>query len=235
MKPKLLISIGSLSLLVIIVILAVVVRQIAMRPSLSLTGQDRSDQVLISKNERKQLRKITIEDDSGCLEVTPDGVVRMYADCDGTLTSISRPIDPKRIIQLYEYTSRVNTADYRQPPTQGEYIRMIIETSGGSQVVFIPVVSGPESISDTIDLIKGDIPKPSPTPLATLMPTPTLPGQTPLPTQTATPTQPAIITPTVAISTTPRPFTCGFADDPTDKRPYNVTNVICSTQPSPAP
>lgn len=236
MRPKIvLVIIGVLVIGLLGLLLVIVSRLQSARvnqQAMTVTGNKLTTG---QKLERRQLRKITIDDDTGCLEVTSEGIVRVYETCGETLESVSRPIDPKRIIQLFEYTSRLAFDEFSLPPTSGQYLRLIVDTTTGSYTIYIPVESGDDSISDTIDLIKGDIPQPTVTPQATLIPTPTLPGSTPLPSLTPTPTIQFGVTPTPTVAITPRPFTCGFSDDPTDIRPFNVTNVICSTEPSPAP
>jgi hypothetical protein len=185
--------------------------------------------------DKRRLRKITIEQEDGCIEVSSEGVVRQYTECGGTLVDTNRLFDPKRIIELFEYTSRLDPEKYKTPPLSVPYIRLVVESDTGTQVLYVPVGSGPDSISDTVKLIIGDLPQPTQTPAATLIPTPTLPGTTPLPTLQPSPTIPFGLTPTPTFvpQNTPRPFTCGYTVDGSDKRPYNVTNVICSTQPTP--
>lgn len=228
--------IGCIIIFIIGIIVFLVLKAFGSSYSQNVPSSRISDQSIEIK-EKKRLRKITVTDEETgeCLEITNDGVVRRYETCDGQLQDATRLFDPKRIIQLFEYASRIDPNKFRNKP-QGAYIRLIIETDAGSDVVYVPVTDEPESISEVIDLIKGDLPQPTPTLyIPTTIPTPTLPGTTIIPTITPTPTLLPGITPTPEPSLTEQQFTCGFTDDPSEIRPFNVSNYICSTEPSPAP
>jgi hypothetical protein len=187
--------------------------------------------------DTKRLRKIIVQDEETgeCLEISNDGVVKRYETCEGKLMDSTRLFDPKRIIQLFEYASRIDPSKYRSKP-EGSSIRLILYTDSGTEIVYVPVTDDEESISEIIDLIVGDLPQPTPTEYVIPgTPTPTLPGTTIIPTSVPTATLYPGITPTPGPTGQQQPFTCGFFDDPYEQRPYNVTNAICSTEPSPAP
>lgn len=196
---------------------------------------EQSEQITIK--EKKRLRRITVQDEETgeCLEITNDGVVRRYETCDGQLKDVTRLFDPKRIIFLFEYASRIDPNKFKEKPTV-PYVKLILHTEDGSQIVYVPVTDEPESISELIDLIEGDLPQPTPTiVLPTSNPTPTVPGTTIVPTVTPSPTLFPGLTPTPVPTGVQQKFSCDYSDQPTDTRPYNVSNYICSTEPSPAP
>lgn len=219
----------SFILLIVVVIVSFIGnRQISSPP---VENQNQATE----RGDRRRIRKVTVyKDDGSCLEIGSDAVVRTYKVCGENLTDIHRLADPKRVIDLMEYVSRLDTSKLKTKPT-GAYIQLSIETDQGTETVYVSVTEGQESISEVIELIEGDLPQSTPTPGPTVIPTPTLPGTTPVATHTPTPTIGLFITPTPTIPGEIRTFTCGFSDDQGVKVPYYVSQIICSTEPSPAP
>lgn len=233
-KPFLII-IGFFALLTVLIVTFIVLRSIGgsygegIDSLLTQTPQEQS-----ATREKRLIRRIIVDEEEQCLEITPDGVVRTYASCGGELIDTNRLFDPKRIIELFEYTSRINAGQYITKPP-GASVRIIIETENGTEIVYIPISPGADSISQVIDLIKGDLPQPTPTTGPTAIPTPTLPGTTIIPTATPAPTLPPGVTPTNTLTVTPKPFVCDYRETAGSTRPYYVSNFICTSQPSPAP
>lgn len=192
----------------------------------------------VTDKPSKRVRRITVLDElGGCIEVTPDGAVRVYKECGTELDNAYRPQDPKYILELFQKVRTLNTSKYSTVPSEGTYITLVVETDQGTETIYIPGSGSggsPEDIIKTIDNIIEEIPPPTPTPTIVPSATPSLtPSASPSPTQpgsTWTPTP----TTTGAPSGPPGdPFTCVFEEDGTNK-PYRVSNVVCSTEPIPA-
>lgn len=193
-------------------------------------SQTEQNQQFFTRDKRR-IRKITVERNGKCLVIGEDAVVRTYDTCDGELQNIHRMADPKHVLELLEYVSRLDPNNFRQKPS-GPFLMLLIQTDNGTETIYIPIGSGgPDSIPDTIDLIDGDLPQPTQTPFPTIIPSPTLPGTTIIPSLTPTPTWLPGVSPTPELTPTPAPFLCDYSDDPTDIRPYNVSSFLCSEEP----
>jgi hypothetical protein len=208
---------------------------------------------------RKKISKIIIKknaNDAGCVEVTPDGIVRTYSVCDTQLSSANRMNDASNIIHLFalagqtDYTSDATSTDAVAACTG--YIMTIQTDDGTKQSVCMKSSAGggggtgggvtgggggggTSPIGEIIDTIKkviDDIP-PTPTeiqPTVTGIPTPVI-SDTLAPTFSYVPGDQPTPTPTPQVM---HPFTCGYWVDANGHRhPYNVSNVICSDQPVP--
>jgi hypothetical protein len=192
--------------------------------------------------EKKNIRRLTVEDEHGCMEVTPDGVVRTFATCGGELVDANRIADPKFLLKLLDAVSVMDTTPYRVRPKTGVVITLHIQTDTENITVYLPASSpspsyDPGTIEGLIHLVQGDLPQPTQTPVPggpSVTPTATtIPiSGTPSPTPTLAPWITPTVTPEASNLT---PFTCGFSEDESGKKPLNVSNYICSTQPSPAP
>jgi hypothetical protein len=190
----------------------------------------------------RKVRKVTVihNDDKGCMEVTPDGIVRTYDTCGGELTDANRLADPKNVLHLIQIASQIDVSSYRKK-ISGPVLTLIIETDNGTETIYIPTNGGGgggnDDVTKIVDLIEGDLPQPTATPgPETIIPTPTMGGVS------FTPTPSPIYSPTPGPSPTPTPtpnpevpFKCGYSQDPSSKKPFNVSNYICSTEPSPPP
>ncbi|MCX8009075.1 MAG: hypothetical protein N3A54_05260 [Patescibacteria group bacterium] len=183
----------------------------------------------------KTVRKITIlQEDGGCMDVSSNGVVQVYEECGGDPSVAHRVSDPKFVLRLIQRVSEIDGSKFKEG-SSGAYLTLIIETEDGTETIFIPI--GDNEISKTIDLIKGQLPQPTPTsdPHAQT-PTPTMGGVSHTPTSTPS------VFPSPGPSPTPNqnstgsednPFTCGYGETQGGSRPYNISNIICSTEPSP--
>lgn len=189
--------------------------------------------------EKPDIRRITIRQPvkNECIEVTPDGVVRVYQTCGGELDSANRPTDPRNILKLFRQLSEQDWSKFMSKGN-GDVYELTIETDTGTQVLYIPVgQDNPAStvIIDTIHDIEEDIPVASP-PLP-----PTSPGA-PQPTPSVSPRVSVFPGSSPLPSSTPgtstggnQGFACDFNDGGTGPKPYRVSNVVCTTDPSPLP
>lgn len=187
--------------------------------------------------KRKQVNRITLKKggENSCIEITPDGVVRIFKECGGNLSEARRLEDTRNLQLLFQALSLQDESLFTT--CDGLCYEVTIETDEGTQTLYIPVGGGGTgtggSIGDLIEDIEEQVTaSPSPTPGAPL-PSPT-PGVTPLP------------SPTPGGSSSPLPsgggtggesegsFYCDFSEtDP--KKPYRVSGVVCTTEPSPVP
>jgi hypothetical protein len=204
----------------------------------------------VTHTERQKIKKITIKNslDSGCLEVMPDGIIRVFTVCEKELSDARRVTDTKYILQLYKKmteTDITTLTDSSNTPCDG--YSMILETDVEKKSVCLSHSSGGNADSGSggqdggavdeiitiIDHVIDDIP---PTPTQT--PNPGSPTAIPNASGTATPT--IVVVPSWGSTPTPtiaaaRPFICDFTDAQGKKRPYTISNIICSTEPSPGP
>lgn len=244
MKTRPIYFIAALLLIASFFLIYFIFRNFGMKYDQGLASIIPKSQDPVAPRKARTVRKVTVlQEDSGCMEVTPDGIVRTYDRCGGELVDANRLSDPKNVLRLIQVASQIDFSNYRQK-LDGPYITLIIETDSGTETVYIPIGggngnggSGGDDIIQIIDQIKGDLPQPTATPIFSPdTPTPTLGGVS------NTPTPTPLISPTFGPSPTPtptgnpdNPFTCGFTQSSNGPRPYNVSNYICSTQPSPAP
>lgn len=187
---------------------------------------------------RDEVRKIIVKKGAGdgCMEITPDGVVRLFSTCGVTLVDASRLSDSKNILKLFKIITEEDLTTYQQK-TDGLVYEITIETDSGSKTIYVALGGGSDGIGQTIigtiDDITEDIPQASPSQ-----------GSTPTPTQslfnTSTPTPTGTIfvptpTPTTQVGGAQTSFTCGFTESGGTKKPFNISNIVCSTEPSPVP
>ncbi len=186
----------------------------------------------INSVKKKKILSIIIKKDgeSECMKVTPDGVVRIYKTCSDDLESAARLQDPKNILKLFRVLSDSDLEKLRERGS-GDFYEITIQTDEGTEIIYV-TDDDDDGIVPIIEDIKGDLPSPtpapstqaSPSPLASPSPVPSpSPGFSPLP--SATPQ---------ASASSQATFSCEF-DENGNKRPLNVSNIICSTEPSPAP
>ena len=200
-----------------------------------LSGESAPNEYGIRK--KKQIRKITLQkgDESGCFEIMPDGVVRVYAECGGELTDAARYQDPKRILQLFELASAYDLTKYRNSGP-GQIYTLTIESDEGTEIITI-VINDQNSdeinqVIDTIDTILEDFPDPTPLP-AGASPQPSVsivPGQSPVPSPStvgSTPQPSGSGTGGVELT----PFSCGFTENFASGKPYRVSNIVCTEEP----
>jgi len=236
------VAIAGIVLAVLIGTTSVVVVRIGKAYQWGLLGFTETEKTdTITLRQKKQLRKITVRrgTDPGCMEVTPDGAVRIFSTCGGELEQAQRPDNPKNILLLFQLVSERDLPTTLGENTTGTVYELTIETDEGSEVVYLiinddtppPIVD----IIETIDDITEDIPEPTVTPSVS-SPTPTTPPVPteggPTPTGTIFPTQNPTPTPTgPAVDVG---FLCDFFET-TGQKPYNISNFVCSTGPTPFP
>lgn len=180
----------------------------------------------------KNVRKITVHDQkgNGCMEITPDGVVRKYSVCGEKLESADRLRDPKNIIKLFRKISERDWATTTPPPS-ANILKLTFENEDGTTDDYYVVIDDPDDtdIADVIEDITEDIPPQS------SLPTPSpIPSNPPIGGATNTPSPTQYIPPWVPTPTTQpigdQPFLCGYTQD---GKPTNISNTMCSTLPTP--
>jgi hypothetical protein len=181
--------------------------------------------------------KIINSDDQtgGCTEIAPDGVVRIYSKCGTTLDDAYRSYDSGSIVKLMKMLYDPRALSLKKPEN-GAFYTITIETEGGTFTIFVPKPGGSGgTIGDQIISVIGDIiddkpPEIVPTKYITGTPEPTnLPGV--IPVSTAIPTMTVSPTPQTGEILPQNPFTCDFTGATGIKKPYRVSNVVCSTEP----
>jgi len=203
---------------------------------MKLAGQVPTQELTL--RQKKNIRKITVRKNAeeGCIEITPDGAVRVYTACGGELDNAARLTDLKNISKLFRLVSETNLAAYKNSRA-GDLYEVILETDTGTETYYLIIDDNTPSpvkdIKDAIDDIEEDIPQPTPTPIQTSgYPTPTGYIGTVTPTFPWTSVTP---TPTGVSEQTINPFICDFTETSGKKKPLNVSNIICSSGPTPAP
>ncbi|RJR15443.1 hypothetical protein C4579_02275 [Candidatus Microgenomates bacterium] len=218
---------GVLILLVIIVVFVAIKLGGAYRSGLSGIEQPQSAPLNIRKT--KKIQKITIQapDLEGCIEVTPDGVVRVYSVCEETLEQVSRPRDSKYILDLYRRLSYLDLDTYVTPDlSSGIAYTLHIQTDSGTYTIIITYDD--EEGTEQIDNLIETIPDPSPTPQASVpgtSPSPSSPpGTSPSPQASGTSPSPS------PQASGDNPFICDYAQSEPGK-PYRVSNIVCTDEP----
>jgi len=180
----------------------------------------------------KIVRKVTVHDENGqgCTEITQDGVVRKYSICGQQLETADRLKNPKNITKLFRKISERDWLEVSPSPSS-RIVRVTFETDEGNQTYYLIIEDDDDQeIIDVLDDIEDDIPPSFPTPTGILQPTvaPSVnPLISPTPTQYIPPWAP---TPTTQQSAQ-QPFLCGYTED---GKPTNISNTLCSTEPTPA-
>jgi hypothetical protein len=210
----------------------------------------------VTHTEREKINKITIKTPmaSGCMEVTPDGIIRVFSVCEKELSEARRVTDTKYILQLYKKIAETDLSKIQTETTAPcEGYSIIVETDTEKKTVCLQDSSGNNSSSggntnngdDTqesiiideiikiIDQVIDNIPPtPTTTPNPIIVTTTLAPGMSATPTTAVIPSWGVTPVPTSAVS---RPFMCDYIDSQGKKRPYTISNIICSSEPSPAP
>lgn len=227
--------IGVVGLVLIGIVGAIIITTLgignAYKQGLTEVGQQTQDKEVVLR-KRKNIQKITIRptDGTGCYEVTADGIVQVYATCGGELSTASRFTDTKNILRLFKLlTEQENFSDV---PTGGKALfTIVIETDQGTQTITLYENT---ELAQTITNIVVEIPAAS---SPSLQPIPSSqPNYSPALIFSPTPSAGSIPSPSPTIGgTTPEQlFTCNFAEN-FDKKPYRVSNIVCTDDPVPAP
>lgn len=224
---------GILIIVVVVTVLVLIGVGRAYQGGLASLIQTRHETVPAKK---KQVKRITFQKsgENTCIEVTPDGVERIYNECGGTLSEARRPDDLRNIQLLFQALSLQDESLYTNTCKSECYI-VTIDTDEGTQTLYIPVGGSGTggSIGNLIEEIKNQsaaspTPVPgnavvSPSPGVSSSPAPTFyPGISPQPSSTP------------VTSEEKGTFTCDFSEGGTNK-PYRVSGVVCSTEPTPVP
>lgn len=209
----------------------------------------------VTHTERQKINKITIKNltNSGCMEVTPDGIIRVFSICEKELSEARRVTDTKYILQLYKRMTEIDLSTFQDATTVVcDGYSIIVETDIEKKAVCLKNTSGntnpsggntggsdgqgggsADEIITIIDKVIDNIPStPTPTLDPVVLTATPVPGNSITPTPIVIPSWGSTPTPTIAAA---RPFICDFTDAQGNKRPYTISNIICSTEPSPGP
>jgi hypothetical protein len=254
-KGKTLIVVGGIFLGVCIGIVFILIR-IGGAYRSGLDSFSASNQISdVTHTERQKIRKITIKNltNPGCMEVTPDGIIRIFTTCGEELSDARRVTDTKYILQLYKKMAETDLSTLPEASdTPCDGYSMILETDSEKRSVCLQTTSdgntssggntggggipGGGTVDEIIKIIDQVIDNIPPTPTSTPDPiAPTAPSGASItvsPTDVVVPIWGSTPTPTIGSS---RPFVCDFLDAKGKKRPYTISNIICSTEPSQAP
>lgn len=191
----------------------------------------------VSGKTKKNVKKITLSrpGDTGCIELTPDGAVRIYSTCGATIIDAKRLVNISNLYRLFDKVTDLSASDNQTKGT-GTVYEIRVETDTGTEVYYVTLEN---SSSDTSGLtilvgqVLGDVPTPSPqlpaiTPTTAVSPTST---RTPTPGSSPTPVSP---TPT-PLAPTGQPFSCDFSDSDSQGNPYRISNTVCTSGPTPGP
>jgi hypothetical protein len=200
----------------------------------------------ITHIERKDIKSISLKkaNESGCMVITPDGAVRIYKICDKEMQEAHRLTDAKRILEFYKLMAETDLQEITNSDDCDGYIATL-NTDESERIVCIGSLSGSNGnnspgdnpiniIGDTIKKIIEDLPMSTPTPI---VPTGQLPSGTIIPGE-PTPTIYGLIgfEPTPTPTGRPLvPFSCNFSGPSGNKKPTNISNIVCSSDPTPAP
>lgn len=186
---------------------------------------------IVFPSKVKKVKRVTIQKNGelSCIEVGDDGVVRVYSDCGNALENAHRLTNLKNILKLLQLAG--GNLFLTEPP-DGDYYTLTIETDEGTQIVYITKDSpGGDEIIETIEDIEGDLPDPSPsTPLASIQA-----SSSPFASTQPSGSAGGIPSPTPGGGSNQESFFCEFSESPGQEKPYSISNIICSTEPSPLP
>jgi hypothetical protein len=248
-----------IGIILLVVILACIILITAIgkayQSGLSKFSPDKVSEGYTYKTKAK-ITKIKIHkmDDLGCIDVSPDGAVRVYATCDKILTDASRVSDATNILRLFKQISELDLTNIKSTDVCDTYTitvetnesqKNICLTDIANQLNQTPGMGGNgntsggtgtqiiDQIIETIENIKQEI---IPTPTLISSPTPQFEGGTPVvnePSPTGDSIQNDILeTPTPTVKPLV-PFICGFSGSSGSNKPYNISNIICSNEPTP--
>lgn len=197
---------------------------------------------------REEITKITVKNTSNdCIEFTRDGAARTLVDCGEEIASAQRLTDTRSLNRMFKIIAETNftaVPSYQSDQECDGYIITIYTISGFNTVCLSPYPDNQgnqtynqftQVIDDIVDIIDDVIAQLEPTPTI-LMPTPTGTIPTVHYLSTPTPTLPVGIgTPTPTVTGTPiSAFICDYTEGST-KKPYSISNIICSSGPTPGP
>ncbi len=227
-------GIGFVVTIIMLLILGVAFGGLYKRKLSDIVGQPQISE--LTSIEVKKIKKVTFQkrNTSSCIEVIPDGIVRIYTVCGEELDSAYRLDQNRNINKLFKTLQEKDFKSKRFSDTDEVY-QVTLETETGTEIFYIVIGSDDEGeeLLEIIEDIQEDIPRPSPSwkgpstsgdgssPFPSTAPSV---GQNPSASPSPTPTSGPVLT-----------FTCEFTESGGSKRPYNVSNVICTSEPSPAP
>lgn len=209
----------------------------AYQSGLSISNNQPIQEIKITKT--KKIRKITLKktNQDACIEVSPDGTVRIYNTCGQQLTEAARLTNLNAIQKLFAQVSEQTYVVCRDDLVNAYQI--VVESDQGVETVCVLENNNSgggvsSNITDIINNILGDLPHPSTSPLPN--------RSTPPPTNSpyaspphASPSGNSTPSPSPGASGTPSGFICDYHETTGQNKPYTVSNIVCSTSPSPLP
>lgn len=232
--------IGGVALLVVLLLIVVFVTKFgtAYKGITDLFQPQNTNEEVELPPERAQIQKVRLkrQDSDKCIEVGRDGVVRIYETCSSEEPSeVQRTVDLKNISKLFRLVTETDLQKYQQG--NGTVYEVTLTTTSGTQTYYVVIdesggSSPVEEIVGTIENIEEDLPNPSSSPV------PSASGvvqssSSPQPSVTpGGPSPSGYIPPSPSPASSLNPFVCDYT---TENKPKNVSNFICSTDPSPVP
>jgi hypothetical protein len=235
-KNRAIIIVGLIFLVIIIITIFLII-QFGKVYKGGLESISTNNQNEIQMTKKKPIKKIILKNvnDTGCVEVTSEGIVRVYDECDKDLKQAARLTDSKNILKLIKLVSETDWEKYIHKGL-GNFYEIVIETENGIQTIYIPIDDSNgvvDEIIKTVDEVKNDIPGQSPIPsinLSSILPNVSSdPIVLPSGWEEFGSPQPSSDT------IVQQPFVCPFIEQGGKKKPVNVSNIICSADPSQAP
>ena len=222
--------------IVIFIIVTLVIIKIggAYKSGLLSIFPDKNSSELTSTKISK-VKKITLKDNlQNCIEVTSDGAVRVYKDCGKELTTAGRVADQTNILKLIKLLSQKDLSQYLTRKSNTDY-ELTVETDDQTITIYLPNDPGSpgQEIIDIIKDIENNLNSPSPFASSITVPNPsgyTYPSIVPSSGIFGSPYPSPTDQTTVA-----KPFVCDFTESGGGKKPVNVSNIICTSDQSPAP
>ena len=125
----------------------------------------------VTTREKKTIRKITLqkEGETGCTEITFDGIVRTYDTCNEKLSDANRLTNLKNVFKLFKLVSEEDLSKYKNKTGDTLYT-ITVETDTGTQIYYLVSNAGTGGeIIKTVNDIKDDAPHPSARPTPSLL------------------------------------------------------------------
>lgn len=192
----------------------------------------------VSTVQTTRVRKITVKkpgDGDGCTEISNDGSVLVYETCGENLATANRLNNTDLVWKIMKSVTAAKGSPAAEP---GSYQLTVELDNGSTYTIYInPGDTGHSPVDQEVIRIITDITDSLPTPVPTNQPSVISPSDTPIIYVTLTPTPFLInlISPTTIPTGPAGPkgsFTCNFFDTGTGgRKPYRVSNVVCSDDP----
>lgn len=190
----------------------------------------------MTTREKKTIKKITVQKtgEDNCIEITPDGIVRTYSVCNERLSDANRLTDLKNIFKLFKLVSEKDLSSYKNKIDKA--YKITIETDKGTETYYL-IDDGSNNVGseilDTVDDVIKDTPHPNPSSSVSPFSSSSWISN-PFPSASSGNNNSSPQPSSDGTSQPGETFSCGFTESG-NKKPIAVSNVICSTEPSPIP